>query len=404
LIPLEYRRLILATLAKQGHELAKSPLYDVLPEIEPHQPSYDELIAWRNDWPEAQTVLLDFWARGGYMNRLLWRRQNNATGLTIGVRYVDELDWVFRRLVLLGLDVDFVWHGDVSDECMVVCPQDADFEGAGGWGYTTCSGDHLNPRKSDREWVPAIGNAQLVPDTVADWLFENAKPFLQDGRVFLSPGTNIGVPKRHGNSAILEYESLSGSATICPMQRYFNVIDEIDLPYLDSMSVPDLYKFCNDHKHELERFQQQAKILFSGDGHSSEYAIKEMKDAIAELQTGSRTMAMRSFLTSMGTSLAFGSLALASDIGQTVLAGGTLAQHAMQWWFERTVNQRELQSRSLWPVWHFSRGKQKAKIIKRNFASELGFPPNMRAGDGPSHWLAPPSGGWWDPTVSRQFL
>ena len=53
----------------------------------------------------------------------------------VRAEYLDEVEAALKRLALLDLEIDFVWHGEVSGPQLVIVPQDVDYEGTGGWGY-----------------------------------------------------------------------------------------------------------------------------------------------------------------------------------------------------------------------------------------------------------------------------
>lgn len=124
-----------AVLAKMGMSSQRrrmSVYSEKTPKVPKEPPHYTELVEWWKCWPQARPELLDFWARGGYVNRLLHRRQNDGYCVTVAVRLVDEIEHALKRMILLGVEVDLVWTGDLTPPVMNIAPLDIDYEGPGG--------------------------------------------------------------------------------------------------------------------------------------------------------------------------------------------------------------------------------------------------------------------------------
>jgi len=121
------------------------------------EPRYQTLTSWWDAWPEARPAHLDFWARGNYTRRLLYRARAARSSLLVRVAFLDELESAVKRLALLDNEVDFVWCGRTSGEQLVILPQDVDYEDSGGWGYAACSGGEkptvVGAKSGARRWV-----------------------------------------------------------------------------------------------------------------------------------------------------------------------------------------------------------------------------------------------------------
>jgi hypothetical protein len=63
-------------------------------------PNYSDLVEWWERWPQARSEILDFWARGGYVGRLLSRREQKDYSITVAVKYIDEIEHALKRLIL----------------------------------------------------------------------------------------------------------------------------------------------------------------------------------------------------------------------------------------------------------------------------------------------------------------
>jgi hypothetical protein len=196
------------------------------------EPDYQVLHEWFEAWPEARPELFDFWGRGGYVQRILWRRQQKTPAVSVGVRYIDEIESVIRRLALLDLEADIIWCGDIAHPCLAMAPQDIDYEGVGGWGYTTCSGDDISDRRGGRQWCPSLAIASLLPDTITDWLASDAADYFFSGRVFLCPADAVGIPRRNAGGPA-EHPPFADTTQILSLHKQVELLFSIDLPVLD---------------------------------------------------------------------------------------------------------------------------------------------------------------------------
>jgi len=71
-------------------------------------PLYGDVIDWLKVTSQGRNVVFDFWARGSYTRRLIHQRQSRIEPLTVLVSSADELRWAYRRLMLLGIPIDFI--------------------------------------------------------------------------------------------------------------------------------------------------------------------------------------------------------------------------------------------------------------------------------------------------------
>jgi len=373
------------------------------------EPDYQVLRDWFEAWPEARPELLDFWARGGYVQRLMWRRQQTPLAVSVGVRYLDVAETVIRRLALLDAEVDIVWGGDVSRRSLVIAPQDVDYEGVGGWGYMTCSGDQLEDRRG-REWCPSLAWAVLMPDTITDWLATEAASFFYAGRLFMCPAAAVGIPKRDPGRPV-EHPGFTHAAQIRTLRKQLNLLFTVDLPALERMDLPDVYKFCRDHTEELGRYREAVAELFSqreGDAHADSIRKMqaEIRDAVSELISSDKAKGMRRILIAAGGALGTAQLAVALNSGvdytSFALTASGAAVAAAKWWDDRLRTERERRRNPYWVLWKLQGGRSGALQFRSpRLGSGMCLPglPNPEP-DAPMHWLAPPSGGWTTPTAT----
>jgi len=369
------------------------------------EPNYSILAAWFDAWPEARPALLDFWARGGYMQRLLWRAQTRKPAVSVSVRYLDEAEWVLRRLALLGVDVDILWCGDVTPPSLVIAPQETSYEGVGGWGYTACGGSQFNDRRGGLEWCPTLAWAELLPDTITDWLSTDAAEFFNAGSLFVAPSGSVGIPRRVSGPPI-ENPHFTETTQIRALRKQIQLLSAVKLPVLDGMGLPDIHKFCVDHSEELRRYRKSvAKLLVQeGKEQALQDVQREIEDSVSELTSSGKRKGMRRLLAAAGGVLATANLVIAVNAGMDyaelalTVAGGGVA--AAKWWQGRLSLGRERRRNPYWLLWKLAGRRTRSiefradTILDSSTSSARKAPPST-----PRHWLAPPSPGWHQPLL-----
>ena len=295
-------------------------------------PDYATLVKWWNAWPEYRPGMLDFWARGNYTSRLLARRKAGKNACVVRVQYLDELETALKRLALLDLEIDFAWSGPVSGETLVIVPQDIDYEGTGGWGYAACAGDRYDEKRGNTEWVPSMGWASLLPDTITDWLSSNARPFVEHGQVMVCPIENMGLRQKPSKASELHLQRAANSVSVVNAIKSIEALFEIELPVLEGMSIADTFSFCQDNQDSLKLFQGAlAKLLKNAHAETSETVTKELlsqiREGVAELRLSSATLQARKTLTALGATIStFGvTFGVSSGLGVGPAALGSVA-------------------------------------------------------------------------------
>lgn len=370
-------------------------------------PQYEILREWFTAWPEARPELMDFWARGGYAQRILWRRQSKSPAVSIGVRYMDEIETAIRRLALLDLDVDIVWCGDTAKPGLVVAPLDIDYEGVGGWGYNAASGDGLENR-GGREWCPAIALASLLPDTITDWLATDAADFFYSGRLMVCPAESIAIPRRD-TTGTSEHPSFAGTTQIRALRKHVDLLFSIDLPVLDGMKLKDVHRLCRDHGDELARYRNAVTSLIAGGTDQRPMSDKdiaaEIQDALDELRSSDKSKGFRTSLTVAGGSLVSAQLLFAvnssTDFSTLGLAVAGAALAAAKWLNEKYCAEKEKRRNPYWLLWKLQ-GQQSSRLRfnPSRLQHGLSLPQcGKPREDVPRHWMAPPTGGWVTPTA-----
>ncbi len=375
-------------------------------------PNYDTLIDWWELWPEAKPVHLDFWARGNYVRHLLSRKDSQRSGCIVRVEYLDEIEFALKRLALLGLKVDFVWHGMVSEPQLVIVPQDVDYEDSGGWGYTVAAGDKFSEQRGGKEWCPAIGWASLLPDTVTEWLGTEAKEFVRSGDIFVAPVQHLGLSKHPGGKTEEEFQRISESMTLMGERAKIKAIFKIDLPYLEGMGIKDVKKFCDDYKDSLMLFQGALHKLVKQSPQESEYAlvkelVAEIKEGIAILTLSDKAANARKLLLHVGAAISSISLTIGlrlgippseATVGIAAAASGLIGQYS-----QILESRAQMKKNPFYAIWAFQKGKGPKNTFYQHklFDGYSQFKLAKKKGIPPYHWLSPPTPGWIIPTAFR---
>ncbi len=369
-------------------------------------PQYDTLLAWMDAWPNMRPELLDFWSRGSFGARLALRRHTAQPACAVRVRYVDELSVALRRLALLNVAVDFIWCGDTAGASLTVVPLDIDYEGPGGWGYTAASGDEIADPPGNREWCPAFGFADRLPDAVTDWLVEDARPWFAAGDVVVCPHENVGLPREVGSDAEAPFQRYANAASIAETTAAVETIFALDLPRVDGLSLRDLRTFCADHADHLQMFQRALHTLIrpSASDWSDTHlraVVEEIEAGVAELRLGARASGVRKRLAAAGGVLATtaASVALQVGVAPAAVALGSLgaAIGVIAHWDRILDSGRTSTTNPLYVLWKLDSARRAANTWRpRPLLVPMTLPRPTQLP--PYHWLAPPTGGWLIPT------
>lgn len=361
--------------------------------------NYSELLDWWDSWPQARPELLDFWARGAYVKRVLHRNRNPRPSVSVAAQYIDEMEHAIKRLVLLGVEIDIVWTGHISPPVLNIAPLDVDYEGPGGWGYWAASADEMiSDKRTSKQWTPALGWAQMIPDTVTEFLAADCRKLLLDGRMFLAPAELIGLSNNMDRGPSKRFEQFTATKTVFDLHRKIQLLEELELPYLDGMSTADAISFCDDHPEELSRFRIYVQDLLK-DNDDLSRTVRELKDSARELQDSARFSRLRNTVIAAGGALGVFNFGLATGMAAQAIGAGFVAHAALQWWCEKSIVKSGATTNKTWPVWKLAKGKPKSQTERLKLA-----PMKPSSGQRPEkgvlwHWLAPPSAGWTIPTA-----
>lgn len=376
-------------------------------------PNYSTLLHWWDAWPEARPELLDFWARGNYSRRILSRNKTKRSACIVRIKQVDEMEAALKRLALLDIDVDFAWCGQTTQPQLVIVPQDIDYEDSGGWGYTAASGSRFSESRDEKDWCPSIGWASLLPDTVTDWLADEARPYIQSGKIMVSPVSHIGLSNVPVDVSEEQIQKISNSASIIREQAKIKSVFDLELPYLEGMSIQDIHRFCENHRDHLILFQKaiarllQSSIEGSSDSISQEL-VSQIREEVAKLRLSNQNIDAQTGILTLGGSIATFTLTggiMLRDI-KTVGAGCTAAMTTLKLWSQILNARNAMRKNPFYIIWALQRGKDpRNKWHNIPFSQEFPIPPHQKPKViPPFHWLAPPTAGWRVPTCKRMNI
>jgi len=388
-----------------------------------HIKVFSTLLEWMDVWPKARSELLDFWGRGNFL-RLLLNHQATKKGqlseaftLCVEVTTVEQARLACRIFYPIVDCLALIWKG-IIEEGLVIVPQQTDYEGPGGWGYAACAGDGLRPEGSDDDlsWCPSMGWARPLPRDIVDFVFVEARPLVERGRLLLIPAALVGCEFRgHGYFEKLLIQELLGANPIMlelggeqPQINGFPVV----VPYFPEIQLADLARVVDDSEEIL--VETRIACLEWGDevhkegGELSEHRKQlinaRIKGAMARIKDALRTisgkMPSQSYFTVADEQMSPSAIVAPTPKSAPLQAGLTssglyaaLHEDALPWyplW--------QLQS-NIGGHWRIAGPKLPAPRPRDPSVSRAA------ANRTTAHWIEPPEGGWTTPIgyVGDQF-
>ncbi len=283
--------------------MSDSTSYSEYPKItvEVTEPSYRAALKWMQtgDFPN---ISYDCWSRGNYTRRLLWQHLNGITQLNVAVKSIEEIRWAYSRLALLGMPTEFVYTGPMLKEnkALTLYPWDMTYDA--GWGYIVAL-DKSARKIRGQYWCPIMGNVRPMPDAVVSWLAnEAAEPFTR-GDVSIAPAELIGFNTKGLQLGLSVLSEIGGGIPISPDLRMAQTLLDLELPYLDNMTVKAIEKFRRDHDPELDVFRLTLrKLITNAQASATPHAeiIQELKTYVAELRLSTKYASLQRDVLKLG--------------------------------------------------------------------------------------------------------
>jgi hypothetical protein len=370
---------------------------------EVEEPSYEACLGWMKELADERAITLDFWSRGNFVRRMLCHRNAGVEPLLVPASSPDQMRWAFRRLALLGVPVEFVYTGPMSEPRWVKHWHPLDIPIDSGWGYIVFAGTVVKS-PSDRLWWPVLGFASLMPPSIPSWLAEEVPNSFLAGRVLVAPAELIGISPR---GPMPEIDALAEVVRGVPTSQSADAataILDLELPWIDGMSPGDFETLLADHEDELAEFHAAFRSLMAGnDGSLSSVrdAQERFRSAVTELHQSRRLAQFRAVVAKCKGSLAsfpiaMGVLAAAGSVyAQDPFAGaaviGAAGKALRELW---TQARTEAQAATRSPLrLLFSLGVEKARFQSRRQSVRFSPVPLLQPTElTPCHWLCPPSG------------
>ena len=230
-------------------------------------PLYGDLIDWLGATNQGRNVVYDFWARGGFTQRLLYQRQSRIEPLSVLVGNQNEMRWAYQRLMLLGMPVDFIYSGPLQATEKLVWVGRKKGRWGGGWGY-------IATQWKDKGHYNAmlVGTARLMPDDLIDWVVDEVADEFISGNIFVAPAELIGINPQQSVQSLEALNATRNGTSIIPSVGMARALLEVDLPFIDQMSNRNYRKFVADHEPDLYLFRRAfRKLILLTPGISTGY-------------------------------------------------------------------------------------------------------------------------------------
>lgn len=382
------------------YELGKVSL-----ESEVTEPSYEQCLDWLRGSPLDASATFDYWARGNFTRHVLYNRQKGHQPLLVAVDSVPQARSAYRRLALLGLPVDLVYCGNLSEphKLLHMVPVSNDTMIDSGWGYVGTFAE-----LADERWLQLVGTARLMPQAVYDWLINEVPSQFERGQVFVAPAELIGLPRVAPGAPLDSLAEVSRACSVAQASKYggASTVFKLELPYLEGMSATDFSAFLQDHEEALSDFRNAVRDLVAPEDESDidvEEAVKLIRHEVSEMTQSARWEALRTFITKCGGQLKtvqgmIGALGAAGAVAsQDPFAGAAVATGATKvlrdLWREARTEDPNMSShrlRLLWELGAADREEDHRENEEWQFERARLMPADRIDAH---HWLCPPTAG-----------
>jgi len=207
------------------------------------------------------------------------------------------------------------------------------------------------------------------PELTYRWIFEEARPLIEAGRVlyapFLTPPTGKRGPDLQNPATVAAYQALGAAPSATPDHCSFNastlrVLFHLDLPYVENIPIDILTKLLGDEAEELGRFRQAvlaacaeaAKFTNTSELESATSEIQRdiIDGGIAELSKAARKMEKRRWFRAAGCTIASVALEVVTLLTGIILPGVSLAPSFVEWAWH-AIEQGAFEKHSMHFLW-----------------------------------------------------
>jgi tetratricopeptide (TPR) repeat protein len=222
---------------------------------------------WERFHGRAEVELLDIWGRGGFARIAATVSGSPHNAVAVDARSVEEIAHWARVFCPLFETVIIKWKG-VLEACFSVAPIPLELGPPGYFGAQgyVRTGDYTNDG-----WNVGVGWANLMPKEVVSFLFGEALPLFETGRLVVLPASLVGCTQHAvGWTDIFLSEKLlrgiinvvgsNEPADIKPDEGRIIDLAKVTIPYIEGISMGDLSSVLEDAADFLNPFQ----VLLSG--------------------------------------------------------------------------------------------------------------------------------------------
>lgn len=367
------------------------------------EPSYDNVLDWMRK-SKSRSFAYDFWNRGNYTRRLIYQRNSGIKPLHVQVSYINEIRWAYRRLALLGMPVEFIYDGYLSEEQKIayvdVAPEI--FDAGNGYNGTLM-------KMSGKYYCALFGAARLLPSTVTDWIVEEASEDFANGRVIISPTELIGIDTNNKFESTKILSSITNGVILPQEVEVARTFMELKLPYLDNMSSYSFTKFLKEYESEIINFQKAfQKLVINSKKTEDEISenVKLLQYEISELILSDKYKNTRKGIEKFGGvietfTISFATAAITDPlnikIGAIASAGGAAVKGLIDLYNQSSKVEKEMSVNPYYVLWKL--GITKLSKVKKGNRIDLNNFSNLFSDtllQNSYHWICPPENGvWW---------
>lgn len=393
--------------------MSETAPYRKLPEltVQVTEPSYRAVLEWMQT-TDLPNISYDCWARGNYTRRLLWQRFNGVAPLRVAVRSVEEIRRAHARLALLGVPIDFVYTGPLHASGRVLHLYPWNMNHDAGWGYLAWLHEPVSIR--GRRWHTITGTARPMPEGVVSWLAHEAAQLFARGEVFIAPAELIGFNTKGLQVGLSVLAEIGGGTPVSTDIRIAQTLLELELPYIDNLSVEAIEKFRRDHDPELAVFRSALRKMIAHtqtSGAPQAEIIQELRTHIAELRLSAKYSSLQRDVLKLGGILATFSASVGALIQHsadvTILTLGFAGANAASIALIDLLKQareakRRLAENPCFVLWKLG-VRNESDIQARRLAPVVTpSPPSANLIPDTEHWLCPPTNGFLIPGVRNR--
>jgi hypothetical protein len=253
-----------------------------------------------------------------------------------------------------------------------------------------------------------------MPDGVVSWLaHEGADPFAR-GEVFIAPAELIGFNANGLPVGLSVIAEIGGGTPVSTDIRIAQTLLDLELPYLDNLSIKAIERFRRDHDPELAVFRSALRKLIANtqvSGASQAEVVQELRTHVAELRLSAKYSSLQRDVIKLGGIVATFSASLAALLQHTGnvtistlgFAGINAASVALIDLLKQAREaKRRLAENPCFILWKLGVRSESDVQTTRRTSVVTPAPPSPELIPEADHWLCPPTNGFLFPGIRKR--